>query len=423
MGINVWNLLERNDTGLWRIRIYDRNGNIMTDLPGIRGYSTEYKWHFDHPFIRYIIETEDRRFFSHYGVDMRAKLWALYENYQAGAIVRWGSTITEQYIKNRYFPGGERTLTAKVRESFWAIILEIRYSKEEILRKYLDTVYMGNGLYGIQSALDTYFFEERIESLSDTSIVEILTRIKYPNTWDRSEEYRDTLIARYGFENAGESLPKRERKEYTDIFPFLSTRIKKERDLYCKSIDNLLLSFVMTIPANLCEENDTLLTSSIDMQMNMRASDTLEGILYPLEEKNVDNGSIYVWSEKEKKILIYVGNRNNSTWNAIDMITRKRSVGSTLKPFVYEIALERWASPDSLILDDTRIYETSDPSTSYLPENYIPKSYGPMPLREALGNSLNSATVRLSESIGIGNIYEKYRSIWLDLDHEVGYYW
>jgi penicillin-binding protein 1C len=77
------------------------------------------------------------------------------------------------------------------------------------------------------------------------------------------------------------------------------------------------------------------------MDITLRAADILEGILYPLEEKNVHNGSIYIWSEKKKKIIAYIGNRNNSTGNAIDMITRKRSVGSILKPFVYELALER----------------------------------------------------------------------------------
>lgn len=80
-----------------------------------------------------------------------------------------------------------------------------------------------------------------------------------------------------------------------------------------------------------------------------------------------------------------------------------------LKPFIYALAIDEGADGESLIMDDTRVYKTADTAKNFVPENYIPKSYGPMRLKEALGNSLNSATVRLSESIGIGRIYEKYR--------------
>lgn len=82
-------------------------------------------------------------------MDIIGKLGALRENYDAGAIVRGGSTITEQYIKNTYFPKEKRSWEQKLRESLWAVLAEVRYSKEEILTKYLDSVYMGNGVYGI----------------------------------------------------------------------------------------------------------------------------------------------------------------------------------------------------------------------------------------------------------------------------------
>ena len=77
------------------------------------------------------------------------------------------------------------------------------------------------------------------------------------------------------------------------------------------------------------------------------------------------------------------------------MITVRRSVGSVLKPFLYKKALENGADGESLIMDDTRIYDTGEGGKQFVPENYIPRSYGPVRLKEALGNSLNSATARL----------------------------
>lgn len=421
-GISIWSYLSAPSTSIGRLRLLDREGNIMTDLPGKWWYSTSYAWHFDHPLVRDIVAIEDRRFFSHYGIDLEWKLGALYENYEAGTTVRWGSTITEQYIKNTYFPTARRTILQKLTEGFWAIIMEVKYSKEEILSKYLDTLYMGNGLYGIQSALDIYFYDRPIEKLSESDILEIITRIKYPNLTPGSDTYKWRIALKLEFASVWEAIPERSKPEFTDIFPYLTIRIREEIGSYCGGRENSLETFLMKVPSDLCTSSDVTITTSIDMSLGIRASELLEGVLYPLEEKNVHNGSIYIWSEKEKKVLAYIGNRNNSRENAIDMITRKRSVWSVLKPFVYLLALEKWWWPDSLILDDTRTYETADTTSSYTPENYIPKAYGPLPLREALWNSLNSATVRLSESLGIGRIYDAYRSAGFDLDHEAGYY-
>lgn len=103
------------------------------------------------------------------------------------------------------------------------------------------------------------------------------------------------------------------------------------------------------------------------------------------------------------------------------MIRRRRSVGSLLKPFVYREALRDGADTEDMILDTFRAYPT-DQGKDFIPFNYIPTSYGPLPLREALGNSLNSATVRITEQLGLENVYRAFREIGLDLEHDIGYY-
>ena len=420
--INIWILLDSPRTSIWRLRLYDRNGKTLADLPKSWGYSVHYEWDLDSRLIESIIQIEDQRFFSHYGIDIIGKLWALRENYSAGKTVRGGSTISEQYIKNIYFPNIPRTLSQKITESLWAIVLETKYSKEEILKKYLDSLYMGNGIYGLQWALDIYFSDEKIATLSDSSLIEIITRIKYPNTTEGSIEYKNLLAQKLRLPALSSIIPKREKPEYKNLFPFLTDRIESEISRYCQGMENTLENYILRIPIDLCKRSDISLITSIDMRLNNEASSLLESTLSPLEEKNIHNGSIYIWSEKEKKVLVYIGNRENTQENAIDMITRRRSVGSVLKPFVYLLALRRWADPDSLILDESKVYKTGKNNQSFVPENYIPKSYGPIPLREGLGNSLNSATVRLSEYLGIGHIYDFYRSSGLDLDHDAGYY-
>ncbi len=101
-----------------------------------------YSGSLDTPLVEHILEIEDARFWQHSGIDIRGKIASLWQNIQAGTIVRGGSTITEQYIKNTYYNGAPRTVIQKIRESIAAIIIESKSSKETILRNYLSTVYM-----------------------------------------------------------------------------------------------------------------------------------------------------------------------------------------------------------------------------------------------------------------------------------------
>jgi penicillin-binding protein 1C len=104
------------------------------------------------------------------------------------------------------------------------------------------------------------------------------------------------------------------------------------------------------------------------------------------------------------------------------MITRSRSVGSILKPLIYLLALRSGADAEDYLLDNKVRYETGVEGRYFVPENYNPRSYGPIRIREALGNSLNAATVSLTETLGLDRVYGFLRSSGVDLDHDVGYY-
>ena len=140
----------------------------------------------------------------------------------------------------------------------------------------------------------------------------------------------------------------------------------------------------MSLPRDFCTTKNLKLDTSIDLEVSTFAHDIMESILTPLEAKNIHNSGIYVYSIKEGKVITYIGNRENTKDNALDMITARRSVGSVLKPFIYRMSFEKGTDGESYILDDTRVYATENPTKNYIPENYIPKSYGPIRLREAL---------------------------------------
>jgi membrane carboxypeptidase/penicillin-binding protein PbpC len=254
-------------------------------------------------------------------------------------------------------------------------------------------------------------------------MIEILTRLRYPNLSGRSEGYQKSLSSRLGLTIENLSIPERKKKSYIDHLSFFSIRIKKELRLFCDGHASRLDTFLLEdIPKDLCRRTDISLKSSLDLDLTLRASESLESILSALEKKNVHNGAIFAIEPRAKKVILYVGNRNNASSNASDMVRIPRSVGSSLKPFLYRMILEDGHDPDDLIIDETKVYETGVRDTSYISENYNPRSYGPVTLRDALGNSMNSAAVRLSEYLGIGRVYMELRKLGFPLEHDAGYY-
>jgi penicillin-binding protein 1A len=139
--------------------IYDRNGQVIAQLHGVQNRFLVKSTQIPDVMKQATVAKEDQRFYSHHGIDFQGLIRALAEDVKAGHIVQGGSTITEQYIKNTYL-SSERSITRKIREAALAWQLEDKWSKDRILTAYLNTVYYGNGAYGVQAAAQTYFHKD-----------------------------------------------------------------------------------------------------------------------------------------------------------------------------------------------------------------------------------------------------------------------
>ncbi len=133
-------------------------------------------------YIEELLESEDQRFYDHFGMDPIAAARAMYNNIKAGSYVQGGSTITQQLAKNIYF-SFEKKLDRKVAEVFVAFELERNYTKDEILELYLNVIYFGEGCYGVKEAANHYYGVEP-QYLSDDQIVELVLTIKSPNIYN-----------------------------------------------------------------------------------------------------------------------------------------------------------------------------------------------------------------------------------------------
>jgi penicillin-binding protein 1C len=407
------------------IILMDNKWQILTKKWRSGWYMAPYTGSLERDIIRHIVEIEDKRFWKHNGIDIYGKIASIEQNIRAWWIIRGWSTITEQYIKNVYYPGSKRTITQKIREWIASLIVENLTTKDEILRGYLDNIYFWNNIYWLAWAEDIYF-QWKIWTQDD--ILDIITRINSPNMSESRRwwiiGYREKIRKRLNIGTEVTSLFDAKNQLSLNRYPIVTERILEWVELYCSGNKERLLKWVNRIESDICNSPLVQIRLSLDGDLMEYSRIALESILSPLTSKNVTNGSVYIIQPTTNKVLAYIANRQSSNrWdNAIDMIRQRRSVGSILKPFVYLLALEMWHDANDFILDDTRIYPTGYGNKWFIPMNYVEKSYWPVRMREALWNSLNSSTVRLSEEIGIGQIYDFFRKNNLDLNHDAGYY-
>lgn len=394
-----------------RFFILDRKWEIITDKSYENGYfkPLEKEIKRENIFIQELVFIEDKNYFSHFWISFFSKMRAVYDNVSSGNIVSGGSTITEQLVKNTYFRSSKRTYVQKLREAFIAMWYELFFSKEEILEKYLNSLYFWWIIYGIQSAIETYFWKYTLQQLSQSERGLLFALLKYP--WIRStdekhfQKYILTLEKRLDYEISLDfkKLPKRKN---IDTFPFVTQQfLEKEQNI---------LSYKNNFSA------------SIDAELQEYARDILQKTLEELSPRNVRNGAIFAINPKTWKILIYQGSKNfyadDIEWQ-FDVIQAKRQPGSTMKPFLFLMGLEQWAWLHSILTDLERTYDSFQEGKTYISTNYSLKEYGLVLYKKALWNSFNNATVRLAQSFWLQEVYEYYQNFGFEFSHWAEHYW
>jgi penicillin-binding protein 1A len=364
-----------------------------------------------------VVAIEDKRYYDHMGIDVKALLRAAYVDATTGRIVEGGSTITQQYVKNAY-TGDEQTLSRKFREAVLAYQLEQTLSKDEILANYLNTVYFGNGAYGIQAAAETYFGRPASKlTLAQAALLAGLIAapaafdpVVRPNlaTTRRNQvltQMRDLgMIEPGAFASAVQRPIKLRMRQSTAHYPapyfvdyfkewFLSNPRfgKTVQDRY-----NLLfkggLRIQTTIVARLQEQAERAVHSILiyrsDPYAAMTVIDPRTGYI-----KAMVGGRNY-WDPKDRfaKVNLAAGGSTG------------RQAGSAFKPFTLVAALEHGISPSQSFNGSSVAVPLSD-GTVWTPGNAEGSSYGYISLESATINSVNVAYVNIEKAVGDGDIY------------------
>ena len=370
------------------------------------------------------VAIEDRRFYWHHGVDVQAILRAAYEDAAAGQVVEGGSTITQQLVKNLYV-GGANTVGRKVDEAALAWQLEDRLSKKEILTRYLNTVYFGEGAYGVEAAAQTYFADSaRHLSLSESAMLAGL--ITAPNHFDpyinpTAAVGRRNVVLRLMDEQGMIPDPVAYRTAMTEPLDVRhNTAPSKERYPYPYFVDYFKRWFLANpaFGANYEDRKKLLftgglrITTTLDPTLQRAAQTSVRSILPYGSDPDAALTSL---DPRTGYVRAMVGGKDADYWSGhnagrVNLATGSggsgRQTGSAFKPFALVAALENGMTPSTVFPAPATI-EIPEPDGSIWPvTNAEGSGYGSMTLESATIDSVNTVYAQVIHQLGADVVVE-----------------
>jgi 1A family penicillin-binding protein len=365
--------------------------------------------------VETVLTIEDRRFYSHFGIDPVAVGRAIWTNFTKGGVVQGGSTITQQLAKNLFY-SPRRTMGRKFKEALAALVLEVKYTKQNILESYLNEIYLGQAgfvsIYGVREAAHRYF-GKTLQELTVEEVAMIAGLIKGPNSYaptkhpELAKQRRDVVLRRL-----------RETGLLTEEAWKLAVnepvRVSPSEDVLTDApyfVDAVLRQVeeagVVPLPEGL------RIDSTLDPMIQQAATESLEKGLAKLETTHSHlnssmesvQGAVVVLDPKTGSVLGLAGGRDYRRSQFNRAVQARRQPGSLFKPFVYLAALEAAREGQagrltaaSLLADEPVTFESE--TGPWSPQNYDKQFHGHVTVRSALEQSLNVPAVRVAQAVG-----------------------
>jgi penicillin-binding protein 1C len=347
---------------------------------------------------RAFIVAEDQHYYDHHGIDWTARLAAIWQDLRAGAVVRGASSITEQTV--RILHPRPRNLWSRWIESIEATRLESRFSKTQILTFYLNQVPYAERRRGVVQAARLYF-ARGLDTLSPAEQLALAVLVRSPTGMDlRRNEPR----ARRAIEQLADRLLQR-----GDLTPAQREQVRTDPlqlDATNATLDASHFVSHALAGADAQRMPDQIRTT-LDPNTQMIAQRILDAALTRLAKRRVKDGAVLVIDHRRNEIQAWVVGRQTAV--GYDTVLTPRQPGSTMKPLLYALALEQgWTA--ATLIDDSELAESMG-TGQHTFHNYSHVHYGPLRLREALGNSLNIPAVRTLKFVGQNRFLDRLHAV------------
>ena len=360
------------------------------------------------PLIDALIATEDRGFYEHKGVSIRGIARAVINNFTGGPR-QGGSTITQQLIKNFYL-NSDRTMKRKANEALMAVLLELHYSKDEILQTYLNEIYLGqNGNRSINGfgLASQFYFDKPLKELRLDQQALLVGMAKGPSVYNPRRHPNDSTARRNTVLNNMLAVGKISQEEYEKA-------IEKPLDVADKPVEgkSQFPDFLDIVKRELnkvyysddLKNEGLIIISTLDPIAQLAADKAVERKLGELRRRGSKTkdlqGALVSANPETGELVAVVGSGSEFTGfnRAVDA---KRQVGSLLKPIIYMTALESGRYNLASSVDDSPITVNLSDGTEWNPKNYDNRDHGYVPFTTALSQSYNHSAVRLGMEFGV----------------------
>ena len=355
--------------------------------------------------VRAVLSIEDRRFYSHFGIDPIGIVRALSRNAEAGEIVEGGSTITQQFVKMRFL-GNERTLARKLREALTAIWLDQRLGKDEILTRYLNNVYLGGGAHGMPAAARLYF-DKRLDELNVAEAAMLAGLIKAPSQYNPLRDLegardRAALVIDAMVENGAIDSQTADDAKARPAILHPTTEASQAgswfADWVAREAAGVTGSFTRSVRVR----------TTLDTRLQRLAEDVINSALAGEGARVGASQAALVALRPDGAVLAMVGGRDYRDSQFNRAVEANRHPGSAFKLFVYLAALRKGLGPNDTI--DAGPIEIN----GWEPENFGGREYGRVTLADAFARSINTAAVRLAMDVGLDEVIRAARDLGID---------
>lgn len=394
--------------------IYDRNDVLLYEIYSDQNRTQVALDELPKYVIQSTIAIEDKDFYKHNGVAWISGVLRAVKESLFNKNIQGGSTITQQLVKSALLTP-ERTIERKVKEVILALWTEKIYSKNEILEMYLNQVPYGGSSYGIEEATKTYFGKSAKElSLEESALLAGLPQAPsvyspYTNPEAALSRRNDVLDAMKKQGYIDENTRNVAKNTKLIVLPPKTSIYAPHFVFYTKS------ELESYYGIEKVEAGGLKVKTTLDLEIQKEAEKILVEEIEKVKYLNVTNGAILVTRPSTGEILAMVGSVDyfEQPWGAFNVTTALRQPGSSIKPVLYSLALQKEFTAASII-DDSPVIFTSQGTSSYQPVNYDGKFHGKVPLRYALANSFNIPAVKVLNTIGVDKFIDYAQKIGID---------
>ncbi len=374
------------------ITIVDRNNYKITAINNTYGNIVDmkqiptYVW-------QAIVATEDKRFFTHYGIDPIGLIRAIYRNLKSSNRVQGGSTITQQLAKN-IFLSREKTIKRKIQELLITFWLEYKFTKDEILSSYLNRVSLVSGKYGISIAAENIFGKTVNElNIAESAILAGMLRSPTRYNPKHNKELslnRMKVILKLMYE---QNYITKKEYETALLYDYIPVTISSNGTRYFT--DYVMDSFDSVI-GNITD--DIIITTTLDLAFQQKQEKIIDDFFKEYANKYNFSQIATITLNRQGEIIGMIGGKDYSKSQFNRAIQMKRQPGSTFKPFVYLAGLEYGLLPDDIFVDKPVAIG------NWSPKNNDGKYIGTVTMEKSLQLSLNTIPVQIGKIIGLDKI-------------------